>query len=43
VNYVYGLGGRDVKITDIEKVFNDILEISKTGKIDEYINYLGVR
>jgi pyruvate ferredoxin oxidoreductase alpha subunit len=43
VNYIYGLGGRDVKITDIEKVFNDILEISKTGKIDEYINYLGVR
>ncbi len=42
-NYIYGLGGRDVKATDIEKVFRDIL----TAKDDkEKINgtyYLGVR
>jgi pyruvate ferredoxin oxidoreductase alpha subunit len=43
VNYIYGLGGRDVRVNDIEKVFNDLREISKTGKVNEYINYLGVR
>jgi pyruvate ferredoxin oxidoreductase alpha subunit len=43
VNYIYGLGGRDVRVNDIEKVFNDLREISKTGKVNEYVNYLGVR
>ncbi len=43
VNYIYGLGGRDVKEQDIEKVFNDLQEILNTNKIDEPIRYLGVR
>ncbi|MFX0134063.1 MAG: pyruvate ferredoxin oxidoreductase [Candidatus Hodarchaeota archaeon] len=43
VNYIYGLGGRDVKISNIEEVFNEIIDIAETGKVKEYVNYLGVR
>ena len=43
VNYVYGIGGRDTKADDIEKVYNDLLEIVETGKIDNPYRYLGLR
>jgi len=43
VNYIYGLGGRDVPATDIKLVYDDLLEIAKTNKIKEVYNYLGVR
>ncbi len=43
VSYVYGIGGRDTKSDDIEKVYNDLSEIVKTGKIDNPYRYLGVR
>ena len=44
VNYVYGIGGRDTKSNDIEKVFNDLQEIVKNnGKIDNPYRYLGLR
>lgn len=42
-NYIYGLGGRDIFEADIEKVFRDLLEVAKTGKIKEKVQYLGVR
>jgi len=43
INYIYGLGGRDVKTDDIEVVYNRLGEIVKTGKTGEVFNYLGVR
>ncbi|MDD2627736.1 MAG: pyruvate ferredoxin oxidoreductase [Clostridia bacterium] len=43
INYIYGLGGRDVKETDLEEVFRNIIKISKDGKVDKTTNYLGVR
>lgn len=43
VNYIYGLGGRDVKTTDIEKVFSDLQDILKENNIENHIRYLGVR
>ncbi len=43
INYVYGIGGRDTKTDDIEKVYNDLSEIVKTGKIDNPYRYLGLR
>lgn len=43
VNYIYGLGGRDVVPSDFEKVFNKLDEIKKTGKYNNIVNYLGVR
>jgi len=41
-SYIYGLGGRDTKPNDIEKVFTDLMEKAPTGKL-ERLNYLGVR
>ena len=43
VNYIYGIGGRDTKSTDIETVFNDLQEIIKTGDIGNPYRYLGLR
>jgi pyruvate ferredoxin oxidoreductase alpha subunit len=42
-NYIYGLGGRDVKATDIEKVFRDILEAKDNNEKLNGTYYLGVR
>lgn len=43
VNYVYGIGGRDTTAKDIESVFSDLSEITKTGNIENPYRYLGVR
>jgi len=43
VNYIYGIGGRDTTSYDIEEVYNDLMEIAKTGKIDNPYRYFGVR
>ncbi|MBC7327641.1 pyruvate ferredoxin oxidoreductase [bacterium] len=43
VNYIYGLGGRDVSIEDIKKVFNELVPIAETGKVEDFYRYLGVR
>ena len=43
INYVYGIGGRDTKSDDIEKVYSDLLEIAKTQKIENPFRYLGLR
>ena len=43
VNYIYGLGGRDVKSDDIEEVCRNIVKIAKDGKKDKTTYYLGVR
>jgi len=42
-NYVYGLGGRDISIEEIEGIYEDLLAIKKTGKVDKDIVYFGVR
>ena len=43
VNYIYGIGGRDTTSYEIEGVYNDLLEIVKTGEIDNPYRYFGVR
>lgn len=43
VNYIYGLGGRDVKADDLEEVFRNLVKIAKDGKKDKTTYYLGVR
>lgn len=43
VNYVYGLGGREINPDQITGVYSDLAEITKTGKISQKVNYLGVR
>jgi pyruvate ferredoxin oxidoreductase alpha subunit len=43
INYVYGLGGRDVRVEHIEEVYNALDTIVKTGEVGETYRYLGVR
>ena len=43
VNYIYGIGGRDTKSDEIEKVYTDLIEIVKTGDIGNPYRYFGVR
>ena len=43
VNYIYGIGGRDVRTTDIEKVYNDLQEIEAAGKVEDPYRYLGLK
>ena len=43
INYIYGLGGRDLGISHIERVIGDLQKIKETGKIEELITYLTVR
>ena len=43
INYIYGLGGRDVKTDDIQEVYNRLSDIATTGNVGEVFNHLGVR
>lgn len=43
INYIYGLGGRDVKADDLEFVYNELLKTAQTGTVSQVYNYLGVR
>jgi pyruvate ferredoxin oxidoreductase alpha subunit len=38
-NYVYGLGGRNIGLKDIEKVFTELMR----GQITDSVKYIGVR
>ena len=43
VNYIYGLGGRDVRVEDMEGVFNTLKQMVETGDAGETYRYLGIR
>lgn len=43
ISYIYGLGGRDVRVESIRKVFDDLAEITRTGETGETYRYLDVR
>ena len=43
INYIYGIGGRDTKVEDIESVFNDLSNINTNKKVENPYRYLGVR
>lgn len=43
VNYIYGLGGRDVRVEDMEHVFAALKQIAKDGDVGETYRYLGIR
>lgn len=42
-NYIFGLGGRDISIEQIESVYEDLLDIASKNKVDTIVSYLGVR
>lgn len=43
VNYIYGLGGRDVRVEDMEGVYAELQKIIADGDEGETYRYLGVR
>ncbi|MBT3406210.1 pyruvate ferredoxin oxidoreductase [Candidatus Woesearchaeota archaeon] len=43
INYIYGLGGRELDLELVHKVFNEIKEISETGELGIQVRCLGVR
>ena len=43
MNYIYGLGGRDISVDMLKKVVEETNEVSKTGKTKFTFGYLGVR
>ena len=43
IDYIFGLGGRDIFPEDIKHVYKDLEEIKKTKKVKSLVNYLGVR
>ncbi|GAB4421040.1 MAG: 2-ketoisovalerate ferredoxin oxidoreductase subunit alpha [Thermodesulfovibrionales bacterium] len=43
INKIYGLGGRDFLPEHAELVLNELAEISKTGEVKTYKEYIGVR
>ena len=43
INYIYGLGGRDVRVESIKTVFAELEKIAVTGQTNETYRYLDVR
>ncbi len=43
VNYVYGLGGRDVQVSDMEGIYAELERIADGGMVGNAYRYLGVR
>lgn len=43
VNFIAGLGGRDVTTKDISKMFDALLDVSKTGKAKKNVVWLNTR
>jgi len=43
INYVYGLGGRDIKVEHFKEAAQKLVRIATTGKIDTHCGYLNLR
>ncbi|MEN3039565.1 MAG: pyruvate ferredoxin oxidoreductase [Candidatus Kryptonium sp.] len=43
VDYIYGLGGRDITPRDIEKIFGELERIKILGEVPNLPRYIGVR
>lgn len=43
INIVYGLGGRDVRVEDMEKVFGELKQIINENDAGEMYRYMGIR
>ena len=43
MNYIYGLGGRDVRVEDMEGVFEALKQMIVDGDAGETYRYLGIR
>lgn len=43
INIIYGLGGRDITVKDLEKIIYKVQDVKESGQIAEKIIYYGVR
>ena len=43
INFIYGLGGRDVRVESIERVVAELEKVIATGEVGETYRYLDVR
>ena len=43
LNYVYGLGGRDVRVCDMTKIYEELEKTAQKGVVEEPYRYMGVR
>ena len=43
INYIYGIGGRDVRVENIEEVFNELEKIKNSNDAGDKYRYLGLR
>ena len=43
VNYIYGLGGRDVRVENLEEAFMAMVKVAETGDAGDPYRYLSVR
>jgi pyruvate ferredoxin oxidoreductase alpha subunit len=42
-SYVYGLGGREINVSDLQGVFEDLAKVREAGRVDESYRYIGLR
>ncbi|MCK9265383.1 pyruvate ferredoxin oxidoreductase [bacterium] len=42
-DYIYGLGGRDITMEDIEYIYTELLKIAEAGKKEYTLKYIGLR
>ncbi len=43
VNYIYGLGGRDMPQSTVQNIYMDLKEILKTNTVKKHVSFAGVR
>ena len=43
INYIYGIGGRDVRVEDMINVYETLKEIARTGETGDVYRYMGLR
>ncbi len=43
VDYIFGLGGRDITPAEIEGMVRELLRIAETGEVRQRVGYLGLR
>ncbi|MFO8007135.1 MAG: transketolase C-terminal domain-containing protein [Candidatus Brocadiia bacterium] len=43
VDFIYGLGGRDLSLDDVTNVFHELAEAAETGRVEPETRFVGVR
>ena len=43
VNYFYGLGGRDITVSDFEQVYSNLEKMAETKEVTDMYTYIGLR